>query len=321
MILGCHLQDDPNAHREAEIQGAWAALVDAAYAQGLDKAFKAAQSDDEAVDDAMIRRAFMVPWFIEGFVLNPPHSHQHPRYAEHVAKIDLAPVRVASERAKALVAEIAGERDVLRRRDVAAYDDLHMASVPPVGLSGSVVRHEDGRPRPVFHVTPNEGFENFLPISHFGSAITVSRHAYNLMRQAPFEHLDVHACWLDIRNPLVLEDEGSMASTWLFSKAQQSGAIDIEEMKWITGHPDPLGLGEDPRIEATSHPRRAMLDNLAVVLLDKGYDGIRYDNAIEGGGASWVNLRSDQVIVDRVMRFGVGDGCFEPMEPSVTSAP
>ena len=112
-----------------------------------------------------------------------------------------------------------------------------------------------------------------------------------------------------------------MASTWLISKAQQSGAIDIEEMKWITGHPDPLGLGEDPRIEATSHPRRAMLDNLAVVLLDKGYDGIRYDNAIEGGGASWVNLRSDQVIVDRVMRFGVGDGCFEPMEPSVTSAP
>jgi len=210
MILGCHVIKGVDSYRQQEIDEAQEEMVRVAYAQGVAEAFK--RSHPEVMTDATIRRHYMVPWFLHNFVLYPNPEYMRPKFADFMDEVDLAPVRAVAEAAKTLSKSIEVERDIMRRRDDPDLDDFYMEAEAPPDLEGTLVRHADGRPRPVFHVTPM-AFDHFAPMSHFGTALAVSRHAYNMVEMTPHDRFNVLSCWLDVRRPLVLEDGGTMAST------------------------------------------------------------------------------------------------------------
>jgi len=73
-------------------------------------------------------------------------------------------------------------------------------------------------------------------------------------------------------------------------------------------------------VEADSHTRLVMYAHLAEVLRSKGYDAIRYENTIEGGGSSWVNLSANQVVIEHVQSFTVGSKEFLPANGEIVAA-
>lgn len=311
MILGCHLEADAETFRQDEIDRGLKGITEVAYAIGVDQAFK--RSDPAAnYSDQVIRTAFMTPWFLMDYVLHPEKSVNQPRHAGEMAKIDLSPLRAASDQLKALSREIRAERDRRRRLDRPDLDDLHIDGPAPDLFAESIVRHADGRLRPVFHVSGQQ-FDSFLPFSHFGTAAAVSRHAHNMTRSFPLDGVVVYGAWLDVRNPLVLEDAGTASSIWMIRTAHETGVLTLDEMKWIAGHERPQALGEDAMIEAEGNSPRVMLERFAAVLKGKGHDSVRYENDIEGGGTSWAILSPEQVDIAWTKTFGFDGDRFYPI--------
>lgn len=329
MILGCDrtMIDEVERYRADDVQKASDAVVAAAYECGVGDAIKRAHEArgiTEITDD-VISRSIMSDWFITDFIVGRHKAQNKPIFTEEVDKLDLGPVEAAIAARKAVVAEVRADRQVRRKADHEAIDQHFMAMLPPLErpepFERSVVRFSDGRPRPVFHVTPNLEFETFKPMCHFGSAVTVSRHANNSAWRFQEEPVRVIQAYVDIRNPLELPDGGTMSALWILREARKAGILTASELDFVVGV-DGAGSGELEMQPEGGHGLLVVEGLLAIVLAAKGYDGIVYANDVEGGGRSWINFRTDQVAIGEIWfnRFDIELGHYVH-DPGYSPAP
>lgn len=146
--------------------------------------------------------------------------------------------------------------------------------------NASKVLNANGEPLIVYHATTAD-FEQFYSFSHFGTP----RAANNRIGQFPEEKegWQIMPVVLNIQNPLVIQ-EGKDPFFW-FEAAEMSdelhsqGLITLQEAEEILNAPAIPG-----------DPLRAVRD----VLERKGYDGLKYQNVVEGD-TSWVTFRPEQV--------------------------
>lgn len=308
MILDCHktLTADANLHRQGDLVAAKAGIVEAAYAAGIADAIKRANAaaGHPPMSDHTIAEAFMVDWFIVDFILGRHRGPNRPIFTSEVDKLDLTPVEAAVRKRDEVEAGIRAERQLLRTADLDWIDRQFMdgaclENAPP----GSAVTFADGTPRPLFHVTPFIEFSQFRPISHFGTAVAVSRHAASF-GFADAEEMRVMRVWLDIRRPLRLPDGGTASSLWILREAMRAGVFGAGEVCDILGlevsGPDDNKLMAFP---VDANPPDTVDRLLANALRTHGFDGVVYANSVEGGGDSWINTEEAQVTVDAEWRY------------------
>lgn len=304
MILGCHedMMAPVDEHRAADLVAADKAIVEAGYACGVHEAVRRANEvslPHFEMTDKQIADAIMVSWFLSDHVIGRHKRPNKPIFTSEVDKLDLTALETAIAAKTALRAEILAERDKLRRTDTEGIDRAfaEVISEPPVNrFEESVVRFSSGDLRPVFHVTGNFHFDRFKPISHFGSAVAVSRHAHNIAWRNEEEDVRVIQAWLDIRRPLEVIDGGTMSSLWLIRACRDGGVLTAAEIDFILGVPGASLSALDGLLEG-SHGLRVIEELLAVTLRARGFDGICYENAVEGSGKSWITLHPSQVVI------------------------
>lgn len=302
MILGCHeaLDEAIAQHRQADLARADQAVVSAAEGCGLTGVYARLMPE---WDPERVRRAFLRPAEIDMyFATRGRQGTTRSAIEDDLDRLDLAPLTAALAARRALMDEISAQR---REMVAADYPRVESAfDVPCPGTLATEVRWADGRPRTVFHVTAAE-FDRFKPVSHFGSALAVSRHADRAWRYGrDGEDVRVVAAWLDIKRPLRIADDGQMSVVWMVAAARAAGALTLPEAAAVLG----VGAG-DFDAGGSLLPGRIKIEAFeveeafAAALLDKGWDGLVYANRVEGGGDSWVTLRADQVHVAREWRY------------------
>lgn len=175
----------------------------------------------------------------------------------------------------------------------------------------SQVVDENGQPLVVYHST-KATFEDFMPMSHFGTAqaandrVEVNSKFYPgflSMAPATYARQRVIPTYLSMQNPLSVGAETGMVGSWQtpYDMARQimttitfssvdggakTGGIevvlnDMADIDWNTAE-----------LEET----RPLFERLASALGDLGYDGITYENVIEDpGSTSYIALRPEQI--------------------------
>jgi len=157
---------------------------------------------------------------------------------------------------------------------------------------GSFCIDDDGRPRRLYHSTSADAaFDQFLPLTHFGTREAALRRASNMKR----DEFVLYEAILNIRKPLVIGDSGR-SSTFMIPDAVRSLPEDFWE-DLSSREIDILMEGED------EHAVPLFLDYVG----DFGYDGILYANTIEGGtsycifnpGQAWIAGAEEPGVVPR----------------------
>lgn len=323
MILGCHqaVNTAVEEHRLHEVHAAEDAILEAMEGRPIGAILQAYPRADHEI----VRKVWSDPWFVETAILNFDHGRGNGKVARALEGIDLSAVRAAVAFKAETVSKVNDER-----RMMAQADDLSMEQeitdaielpCPAAVAVRTAARWPDGRPRPLFHVTGAD-FDLFKPLSHFGSATAVSRHAWNKLElpECPDE-VRVVAAWLDISRPLRVRDLEGGSSYWLVEAVVEAGALTRQEAALVTGRSEdgiqgrwwgPAGASLDdayPGVEAS----------LAQALRSKGYDGIVYRNVVEGGGKSWITLDGSQVHPAGEWRYEMDRTCpndpFRLLEP------
>jgi hypothetical protein len=319
MILGCHLALDEaiRAHRQDELDRADAALVRAAWDSKLAWAFQ--QADPEC-KPGVLERAVLVPWYIEDFVGFRDRPDARPTLADpYLPQVDMPLLRRVITERKAVMLSVSEARRAMLAEDAEAVERPFQGGLPDLATT---VAWPGGGARRVFHATTAE-FGDFKPVSHFGSAVAVSRHVDKGWRYGrDGEDVRIVGAALKIDNPLRVEDDGQMSSCWLVVAAHRAGALDRRDVAAIFGvGPGDLEEGGAPRTGSVRAEFSEIEGRLADRLLDAGHDGLVYRNRIEGGGDSWVVLTPDQVVADREWRYrptedGTAYVLLDPAEPS-----
>lgn len=148
-------------------------------------------------------------------------------------------------------------------------------------FSGSKVVNDDGSPMICYHGSLNT-FDEFKSGSHFGDEVAASNRTVD-KRGEGYRfggHLGVvYPVYLSIKNPLRIVDDGGLQNGWDYTRAvAEVGAISPAERTTLDDHHSPVIV------------RR----NLYKILAERGYDGLVYENTVEGDADSWVIFRPDQ---------------------------
>jgi len=303
MILGCHgrIPDPAATYRRDEYEASERGLVEAARACGVEEAFRKAHEGRE--DLALMLRVVMEPMFLMTVLGGRQRPGRIPTVAEpFLSELDLAAFDHALERRSRLVAEINAELKAMHMAVDEEYERAFAVAPPEPAGGPTRVRWPDGSPRCVFHAnTTGARFDQFRPLSHFGSAVCVSRHADKVARYGRDNlPVQVFAAYLDIQSPLRVKDGGGMSSLWLVDAAREAGALSAAEAEAVLGVPD---ASDRVRCMREGHGLEAVESLLGAALRSKGYDGIVYANEVEGGGDSWVILDPAQVVVARTWTY------------------
>jgi hypothetical protein len=230
MILGCHrqLDDAIRSYGQDALDAADAALVKAAYDSKLAWAF---QQSDPDCKPHVFERALMVPWYIADFISWRDKPNPRPTTVDpYLSQVDMDLMRrVIAERA-AVMQQVSDARHALLMADSPNVEAAFQDDLPDVTTACC---WPDGSARRVFHVTPVE-FTEFKPVSHFGSAVAVSRHADKSWRYGrDHEDLRVIGASLQVSNPLQIVDDGQMSSCWLVVAAHKAGALNRAEPEQV----------------------------------------------------------------------------------------
>ena len=193
-------------------------------------------------------------------------------------------------------------------------------------FDGSVVVAEDDSPLMVFHGTSSI-FDHFRPLSHFGSDAAAHRVMYDdeeklsdhdyvrksneMLFQSRLASRQVvrvqHPVFLNIKNPVELEDFGSHESGLDFiNQLFHEGIISEDERMSLASERMRPSLNADhiSQMQSEGHfsEQDSMLDHywkykVVKKLEEKGYDGIIYKNQIEDeGSTSFIIFHPDQVM-------------------------
>ncbi len=153
-------------------------------------------------------------------------------------------------------------------------------------LNGTAIVNDDGSPKLVSHFTDNMEFETFGEGDigfHFGT----EEQAITRGRKKNVQGRIIRA-YLNIKNPIRVDTDimnwhPNAAALKLFG----DGVLSLEESTQIHNLQMRSGQGYNS-------PAAIELRN---ILSQKGYDGIVYDNFIEGDGQSYIALYPEQVII------------------------
>lgn len=160
-------------------------------------------------------------------------------------------------------------------------------------FNGSKVVDSDGFPLVCFHGT-NSVFNNFQTLSHFGSAETSN----DIIKNS--ENSSIVPVYLSIKNPLEIEDFGRN-SNLLGIDIWQIGKISNEELKQIYSKDTIRELSKlikNNKLKDFIEIKNAKINRskLISILKQKGYDGLKYKNDLEGDNEiSWVIFNANQV--------------------------
>jgi len=166
----------------------------------------------------------------------------------------------------------------------------------------------DGSPMVVYHGTRSD-FDIFKTDSYvsLGSHFGTQGQANYILSNPEYPGAKILPCYLSIQNPLRLPDAPGDEWHWDYI-VPKLRAVGI----------DP---GRRPRIgyEAYVKTRRDQQDcereMIVFAIEDAGYDGIVYDNAVEGKGDSWIIFHPNQV------KSAIGNnGEFSPEKNNVTAS-
>jgi hypothetical protein len=319
MIPGCHeaVDDICNAHRHEELCAIDKRLVELVRECGL---IQAVESAHPQAGCGVMARTWSDPWFIED-MLKRLDNGENLKSGKVLRTLDLSPLRTMIAAKQVLVAAIIHEREELFQTLESPLENQiqkeFAPTCPPDIVERTRVVCGDGIPRLVFHAT-DKTFESFKPVSHFGSATTVSRHIEKSLRR--FWHADeirIVSAWLDIQNPLRVADLKGGSMLWLLEAAVQAGALSLNEVAEITGMEEARLQGKwwldkttcSGEIEV-SVPMDSIERDFVRLLQKHGYDGIVYANAIEGG-ESWVALDPCHIHIAQEWHYKCDPGCSE----------
>lgn len=160
------------------------------------------------------------------------------------------------------------------------------------------MRSAGDQPLRVFHATnAEEDFDIFDRTEdigfHFGTLETANRRAEDIKTAGG--NLRLVPAYLSLQNPLRVNDLRDWCAKNVLNEFERLGLLTLEdEAKWF---PDSVG-------------REEVRDFLA----SKGYDGLVYENEVEGGGDSYVALRPQQI------KSAIAADEFDPKYPSIIDA-
>lgn len=142
-----------------------------------------------------------------------------------------------------------------------------------------------GQPLVLYHGSLND-FHAFLPGSHFGDIEAANTRLANIhaepsgLPRMRSHSGAVYPVYLRVENPLRIVDDAGLADGYdLRDAARDAGALTPDEYKAISDAMSPGSV-------------RVRLFN---VLAKKGYDGLVYQNTVEGAADSWVPFTASQV--------------------------
>lgn len=175
--------------------------------------------------------------------------------------------------------------------EIESLSELQCANGLADWLKGTVSSHE-GHPRSFFRSTPVD-FGSFAPFQHFGP-LTAAQARASARRDVEHRYIEV---WLRIRNPLpIIDDESANQVSRMARNAMETGHIDrvtldriLDDITATQGNWH--RAGED----YSARKWRCSMEVFAKELSSLDYDGIVYQNAVEGGGLSYVPFRSSQI--------------------------
>jgi hypothetical protein len=148
-------------------------------------------------------------------------------------------------------------------------------------FDGSKVVDEHGNPKLCYHGTYHT-FEKFQPLSHFGELDIADYFStlYGIVADSNFAS-NIHPVYLSIRHPLRVKDTGD--DTFGQFVAWSKNLFTEQEVKYF----ESLWLQDEPSA------RKTFCEKLS----KRGYDGLVYENKIEGSNpsTSWVIFSPHQV--------------------------
>jgi hypothetical protein len=245
-----------------------------------------------------------------------PETRVNPNVEEVVAPEQQAPV-VAPQVNPELAAELSGIKTAPIRTPQTAvptqaqtFENIErpQAQTPEFKqwFGESKVAAEPGKPIPVYHITKNDGFDEFLPeyktdLSSMGFHFGTEEQANFRGTQYDFEGQkpNVGEYYLSIKNPLEVSHMASFAPDHL---ADQMMDLDL--------------LTEDKyeKLQNKHNYQSVPLGNELVKILKKaGYDGLSYENDREGEGKSYVPFDPNQI-----KSSTRNTGAFSPASNKVT---
>ena len=175
-------------------------------------------------------------------------------------------------------------------------------------FQGSQVVDKKGNPLMMYHAT-NTGinFKTFKPMSHFGDI--EAAHDIVHAKKSPKGGMRIIPVYLNIKNPMVLDDKGEQHSAWrIIRYMRKSGIIDgaMEDNiylrwqgmssndYWRGGFNGAYANKSDAKTWDTEE--KARMKDLVKIIRKMGYDGFNYTNTKESkGSVSWVPLTNRQV--------------------------
>ena len=153
-------------------------------------------------------------------------------------------------------------------------------------FGGSKVVDKNGDPLVVYHGTSAE-FTVFKPWQHFGTK-EQAQYRLNMVAAGGGKIL---AAYLRIEKPLLLEDVGDFDSS-----GEVSAAIEYRIPKLSGLHDAVISVVDSSPPHFSSEEAEG--NGFALIeteLRDRGYDGIKYDNAEEGAGYSYIAFSPNQI--------------------------
>lgn len=158
-------------------------------------------------------------------------------------------------------------------------------------LAGSVSFVEE-KPRSYWHATPAT-FTKFNLFQHFGDKEAADQRASHRSAQ-PHTHIEV---WLQIRNPwMTFDDQGANNVAPLVHHALQKGVLDQDGYDRVLADMEQYvdAWANEPSESQQGKKWHCNMCAFAKELTAQGFDGLVYDNTVEGG-LTYVPFRDDQI--------------------------
>ena len=165
-------------------------------------------------------------------------------------------------------------------------------------FAGSQVTDQTGKPLLCYHGTHNSEFDEFAPLSHFGTAnaandrLMISLQNCDDRNHAHLDGQHVRPVYLSIKNPYHYEDDGEdhPAAYSVIDQMRNSGEATQDEHEHIMSF---QRRGRDVSLQQRwSQLSEAFIEYMR----SKGYDGLTYNNKIEDPGSkSWAIFDPKQV--------------------------